>query len=138
MSYGLPPHFWLYLVLFISSIALLIYVFDILVRKWLGVERKRVFSYNHINDFHKKVDTTIRIISVFVMISFIPLMSYGLINFYFQSIAITIFLIVSELVRAFMEWKYVNNSKAYIVTLINLGFGLTILGYTYYYFEQMI
>lgn len=38
-----------------------------------------------------------------------------------------VFIVVSELVRAVMEWKYVEHSNAYIFTLSQLGFIMIVL-----------
>ena len=44
------------LLLFLIAWALAISIFEFAVRKLLGVERKKWFSYNHVNDRHKKAD----------------------------------------------------------------------------------
>ncbi|MEG0385769.1 MAG: DUF4181 domain-containing protein [Solibacillus sp.] len=37
---------------------------------------------------------------------------------------ISIFLLLSELLRAFMEWKYAENKRDYIATITELLFGI--------------
>lgn len=58
---------FLKLVLVLSVFGLLLFLINKLLRTWLNVEKKKVFSYNHVNDKHKKIDWTIRIIFIFIL-----------------------------------------------------------------------
>ncbi|TFI49249.1 DUF4181 domain-containing protein, partial [Diaphorobacter sp. DS2] len=59
--YVIDPMFWPKLLLLAAIVGASMYFFEWGLRKWLRVEKKKYFSYNHINDKHKKVDWTIRI-----------------------------------------------------------------------------
>ena len=119
------------LIVFLISLFLVLIIFNYTVRKLLGVDRKKWFSYNHINERHKKLDWTVRItfliilfLSYFYTVSNIELIT----SWYFNpGFLVFIFLIISELLRAFMEWKYVENKKVFIATIIELCFAISII-----------
>ena len=118
------------LIVLLISLVLVLIIFSYTVRKLLGVDRKKWFSYNHINERHKKLDWTVRItflitlfFSYIYIFSNIELITYWYFN---PGSIIFIFLIISELLRAFMEWKYAENKKAFIATIIELCFAIAI------------
>lgn len=101
------------------------------MRRWLKVEKKMLFSYNHVNDKHQKIDWTIRIIFIAFIIlgSFINIERDYTERIWFLEpwyllIGLTI---LSEAVRAFMEWRYVDNKNTYIFTLSQLVFGMILV-----------
>ena len=117
------------LLLFLIALALAISLFEYTVRRLLGVERRKWFSYNHINERHKKADWTVRII--FLILIFISTY-YTFANeetvWYFDSwFVIFIFLMTSETLRATMEWKYTENKKAPAATILVMLFAASIL-----------
>ena len=123
--------FLIKLIIFLTSIVLVLSIFNYTVRKLLGVDRKKWFSYNHINERHKKLDWYVRIvfiISLFFIylytVNNIELITYWYFN---PGILTSIFLIISELLRAFMEWKYTENRRAYIATIIELCFTISVV-----------
>jgi uncharacterized membrane protein len=59
--YGSESAFWLELVFLLAIFILLVAAFNATMRKRLNVEKKKFFSYNHVNDKHRKIDWTIRI-----------------------------------------------------------------------------
>ncbi|MEC5424740.1 DUF4181 domain-containing protein [Virgibacillus sp. C22-A2] len=61
LLHGTEPIFWLKLILALTLFALLLIAFNAVMSKWLKVEKKKFFSYNHVNEKHKKVDWIIRI-----------------------------------------------------------------------------
>lgn len=78
------------------------------------------------NEQHKKIDWTIRIVFVVAIIvggiinaSRLPLIPILFLEPYFL-LFIVIFL--TEIVTAFMEWKYAENRNAYIFTVLQLIF----------------
>ena len=50
------------LLLFLTIVITLFLLFNAVMRNWLKIEKKKLFSYNHINEKHKKIDWTIRIV----------------------------------------------------------------------------
>lgn len=93
------------------------------MRKLLNIEKvkKEFFSYNHINELHRKIDKGLRIFSCFTLI----LVSYVLL-FYFEDLIYLIFIapiilmVLDSMVRAFFEWKYTQSPKQSILTLTEM------------------
>ena len=119
------------LIVILISLVLVLHIFNYTIRKLLGVDRKKWFSYNHINERHKKLDWTVRI--TFLLILFFSYLYTAsnmelITHWYFNpGFLVFIFLIISELLRAFMEWKYVENKKVFIATIIELCFAISII-----------
>ncbi|MCY8235341.1 DUF4181 domain-containing protein [Priestia endophytica] len=126
--YSIEPNFGLRLISLLAIILLLWFLFNTIMRKWLKVERKKLFSYNHVNEKHKKMDWTIRIITIAsILLGFIINMSRDSTDWFWflQSWAVLfIFIVVSETVRAVMERKYAKNPNAYKLTISELLFVL--------------
>ncbi|MFE6169498.1 DUF4181 domain-containing protein [Viridibacillus arvi] len=103
----------------------IILTFGYFMRKILKVERKKWFSYNHVNDLHKKIDWSIRITFSLIFITISYYMIYSdvhKIDWYFDMWVyfFILFIFLSESVRSVMEWKYATNPKAYIVTVAEM------------------
>jgi hypothetical protein len=115
--------FWIKFGLIVIVVFILISIVKLLLRKLLKIEKakKEFFSYNHINELHRKVDKGLRIFSVITLI----LLSFVLL-FYFEDLIYLIFfativLVVLEyMVRAFFEWKYTQHPKQSILTLTEM------------------
>ncbi|EFV75544.1 MULTISPECIES: DUF4181 domain-containing protein [Cytobacillus] len=129
--YVIDPMFWPKLLLLITIVGVLIYSFELGLRKWLKVEKKKFFSYNHINDKHKKVDWTIRIgFLVTLLTGYVINMKRYPMEFIWYlepAVLLIVFIVLSETARAFMEWKFAENRKAYLVTIFHLAFVLFLL-----------
>ena len=90
----------------------------LILRKVLKIEKEKnsFFSYNHLNDSHRKIDWAIRIISVITIITTNILVVIENYPNYF--LLLPIFLIGLDYpVRAFFERKYAKNPNQYILTL---------------------
>lgn len=101
------------------------------MRKHLKVEKRKLFSYTYINEKHKKVNRIIRIsfTIILLIISFYEYRNINQVSWYFEfRFVFLMFLAVSEMFRAFMEWKYSENRKEYIFTISQLIFLLVLLG----------
>jgi len=124
--YGIEPFFLLKLLLVLSIFGVLLYLYNSMMRKLLKVEKKKIFSYNHINSTHKKVDWTIRILIIVCLFVglFINVQNdfsdrYWFLETYFL---LFLFITLSEIATAFMEWKYAENKNAYLFTIFQLLF----------------
>ena len=129
--YDLDTLFWIKLFILLGILALLMFIFNITMRKYFKVEKRKTFSYNHVNEKHKKIDWTIRISFIIIMTitHFFITRNLNEPIWYLEIwFLILVFLVVSEMVRAFMEWKYAENKKAYIVTISQLIFVVALLG----------
>ncbi|ASF39079.1 hypothetical protein CEH05_08110 [Halobacillus halophilus] len=127
-QYGLEPTFWLRLVVVISIFLLLLVSFNVIISRWLKMERKKLFSYNHVNEKHEKIDWIIRVIAILsILLGYFINSTRGPTNWYWflqPWFILAIFIVVSEVFRAFMEHKYAENPNAYKVTICNMVFTL--------------
>jgi hypothetical protein len=93
-------------------------VVKLILRKVLKIEKENnpFFSYNHINDLHRKIDWGIRIAAIITIITTNILVVFE--NYPIYYLLIPIFLSGLDYpVRTFFEKKYSNNPKQYILTL---------------------
>jgi len=115
--------FWIKFVLIGAFAFVLIEIVKVLLRKLFKIEKvkKELFSFNHVNELHRKIDKVLRIISTITLIS----LSYVLL-FYYEDliylllIAVIVFMILDYLVRAFFEWKSEKHRKQSILTLTEM------------------
>jgi len=119
------------IILILIAICVVFFAFDLFMRKLLKVENKKWFSYNHINHLHKIIDWAIRItFTVLILASTfyrINMDSTEIIWYLDVWFILTIFIIISESVRAFMEWKYETNRKTYILTISEMVLMIVVL-----------
>ncbi|KPN89423.1 DUF4181 domain-containing protein [Lysinibacillus sp. ZYM-1] len=119
------------LLLFLIVLILIISIFGIVIRKLLGVGRKKWFSYNHLNEKHKKLDWSVRL--TFTGLLFISTFHTNYndilgVYWYFETWFILIaFVITSESLRAIMEWKYAENKKDFVATLAEMLFMISVV-----------
>lgn len=117
--------------IFLIGLLLIISTFGFVIRKLLGVERKKWLSIDYMNERHKKLDVSVRI---FFLILLLISSYYTIFNetveiaWYFQTwFIIIVFLVTSEMLRAFMEWTYAENKKDSIATIAEMMFMICIL-----------
>ena len=117
-----------FLLIVVVTFALIIAV-KMILRRALNIEKvkKGFFSYNHINNLHKKIDWFIRITSAIVLIVCLYLIT-------FQNFSINIFLIALTItsgtdyaVRAFFEWRHTENPKQSILTVSEMFIVILVL-----------
>lgn len=125
---GSDNHLILNLVILIVTFSLIIFIFNWIIRRLLNVEHPKFFSNNYVNDKHKKYDKRIGVISFigYMTASFYLIFNstedFEITNAWYLFIIGTAFLIVQELMRAYMEWKYLKGKNDYLFTLIQLIF----------------
>ncbi|WP_318153124.1 DUF4181 domain-containing protein [Metabacillus arenae] len=117
---------WLKLFLVLAIYVLLLFLFDKVMRKLLKVEKKKFFSYNYLNDKHKKIDWTIRLIFIVLLFigNFINVTRDPLESIWFLEthVLLFVFIIASETTRAIMEKRFAENKNDYIFTTLQLVF----------------
>ena len=110
---------------------LLIVAFSFGMSKILKVEREKWFSYNHINDLHKKIDWAIRITFTITLLVSTYYMIYSDSSetvWYFETwFLLIVFVAISESVRAYMEWRYIENRKVYVLTILEMVFMIVLV-----------
>jgi len=91
---------------------------SIILRNLLGADKKKWFSYNNINDFHKKVDSMLRALFITLLLASIP----WTINYRFAiSVWLIVFVTVQLGLQAFAEWKFSSNRQNYKVSLVEVA-----------------
>ncbi|QNK89606.1 DUF4181 domain-containing protein [Sporosarcina sp. resist] len=109
---------WIKFLFFVFIVFVLNSIVKLLLRKILKIEKekKTIFSYNHINELHGKVDWTIRITSMIALIVFNSLIIIEDYSINLLLIASFFYIVLDYAVRAFFECKYSQNPKQYILT----------------------
>ena len=124
--YGLGPKFWLDLFLMLTILLLLLVSFNAIMRKLLKVEKKKLFSYNYVNEKHSKIDWTIRIIIIVILLigNYVNTTRDRMdwIWFFEPWHIMMVFIVATEISRAIMEFKYAENRNAYKLTIGQLVF----------------
>lgn len=118
-----PPGFLLKLTIWLVCVIAFMTMCNAFMRKVLGVKKKEFFSYNFVNDIHKKGEWIIRITFVIIYILIFALGTY---NPFFIYAAIGFTISLSGF-RAIIEKKYAENPKDYLFTLSELGFIVVIV-----------
>lgn len=129
--YGIESMFWLKLLFLLTVFSVLMISFNAIMRRWLGVEKRKAFSHNHVNDKHKKIDWSIRLIFIaimviggFINVTMIPREPYLFLQPWFLFFVL---IFVTETVRAVMERRYAKNPNAYVFTVFQLVFTMILL-----------
>lgn len=120
--------FWIKFGLIAVLVFVLISIVKVLLRSLFKIEKvkKEFFSFNHVNELHRKIDKGLRTFSTITLI----ILSYVLL-FYYEDliyllfIAVIVFMILDYMVRAFFEWKYTKHPKQSILTLTEMLLILT-------------
>lgn len=103
----------------------MIFLLNMLLRKILGVEKRKRFSNNYVNEKHQKIDWTIRMVMVFVVV-IAAIFSFHSIQIYMIFLFV-IFGAIQETVRAVMEKKYAENPNDYLFTLIQFPLAIIVV-----------
>lgn len=129
-----PENFWVNMCIFLVVTVVSIVLFNALMRKLLKVEKRKFFSYNFVNELHKKGEWTIRISFIIILIVI------GIVfqNSLFISIGLLTLFVSLTIFRAIIEKKYAENPKEYLYTLSETGFALvTSLSMGYILFAEL-
>ncbi|TDL32804.1 DUF4181 domain-containing protein [Jeotgalibacillus sp. S-D1] len=110
---------WIKAALFSLIVLVLNTIIKVILRKLFKIEKERkfFFSYNHINELHRKIDWAVRLTSMIVSI---VIMTLVIIEDHSVNLMLItwIFLIVLDYtVSVFFEWNYSQNPKQSILTI---------------------
>ena len=116
-------------VLIILAIAL----FSLVIRRMIGVRQRKWFSYDHINERHRKLEWRVRIgFVIIILLNTVIVFATGAVEdppWYMEVWwLIFVFVVVTELLRAYMEYRFVDDRKAMAATLFEVIFGTVLLG----------
>lgn len=115
--------FWIKFGLIAIIVFVLISTVKLLLRNLLKIEKvkKEFFSFNHINELHRKIDKVLRTFSAITLV----ILTYVLL-FYYEDliylilIAAIVFMVLDYMIRAFFEWQYTQYPKQSILTLTEM------------------
>lgn len=115
---------WIKLGVIMIIVFALIPIVKLLLRKLLKIEKvkKEFFSFNHINDLHRKVDKGFRILSTITLIPLVyVLILYYEDYMYLVLVAYIVLMVLDYTISAFFEWKYTEYPKQAILTLAEMA-----------------
>lgn len=122
-----PPGFWQLMAAFLIGSGTIIYLGNLAARKWLGVKKRKLFTQNYVNDFHKKGEWIIRLVFIACYLALASMFfdsSYYGHYLLFSSIA---FVLLLAAFRAIMEKNSSENPNDYLYTLFESGFALVVV-----------
>ncbi|MEC2074533.1 DUF4181 domain-containing protein [Metabacillus fastidiosus] len=112
--------------LFLIILFILFILIEKLLRKWLRVEKKKISETSG-----KNVDRWGRGIILLIFLCSLPFLNIedtNVIKWYWIS-----YLTLLVGFQSFIQWKYLKNSKEYVISLICLMIGLIIICNIYYF-----
>jgi Domain of unknown function (DUF4181) len=114
--------FWIKFSLIVIVVFALISIVKLILRRIFNIEKvkKDLFSYNHINALHGKIDKWIRITTAVTLIGFSWVLVYNKGIIYLYLFVVVFFLVLDYGVRAFFEWKHSEYPKQAILTLAEM------------------
>lgn len=129
--YTFESSFWLKLLFLIAVLSLAIFLFNALMRKLLSVKRPKAFSHNHLNDTHKRIDWSIRILFIFLMLIgvFVNASRFEEESYFFLQpyVLLVVLVFITETIRTVLERKYAKNPNAYLYTVSQMVFAFILI-----------
>ena len=115
--------FWLITGLLLVVLFILISLLKFSLRKLFKIkkEKKELFSYNHINKLHQKVDWFVRGVTMLALVVILYLTMFKGYPVSFFLIALILLTAIDYSVRTFFEWKYSDNPKQSILTIAEMA-----------------
>lgn len=95
-----------------------------ILRKSFNIEKEKKvwFSYNHVNNLHKKIDWGLRIVTMLIMFGVLYLMIFKGYSVAFYMLTFVAFMFIDSSVKAFFQWKYSDQPKQWILTMGEITF----------------
>ncbi|MED1411006.1 MULTISPECIES: DUF4181 domain-containing protein [Bacillus] len=104
------------------------YFLEQFLRKKLNMKKRRLFGYKHVNSLHKKLE--IGLIIIYIIAS-----CYYMFKFENSKMAYAIFIYlgITWILRAWMEWKYDRESKEYLLSIMGLVAYIFMISILFYF-----
>lgn len=111
--------FWLKFVLFFVIVIATISVVKFMLRKVLKIEKRKkdFFSYDFINDQHKKIDKWVRWGWLLIGLTTIYLVFYQELPIMFYFSLFIAWMATDAFVRAYFQWKHSEQPKKSVLTI---------------------
>ncbi|MCA1054014.1 DUF4181 domain-containing protein [Rossellomorea aquimaris] len=122
--------FILKLLLVIGLYIGLMFLFHRVTSSLLGLEKRKMFEEEFVNEKHRKWDKWIRTIAAIVMVTgfFLVVVFEPSSRWYFQPyFIISVFYVAIQLLKAYMEWKHQENKRESAYTLMEIGLTVILL-----------
>jgi Domain of unknown function (DUF4181) len=121
--------FFLKIILILMIYLLLMYTFHRGISSWLGVSKRKIFSHDIINEHHEKADMVhgkIMIAALFACVMIDVIFDFK--SWYQNPYSYMLLLLISSsFLKAYMEWKYVENKRECTYTVLETSFGYGLL-----------
>ncbi|MCM2603199.1 DUF4181 domain-containing protein [Rossellomorea marisflavi] len=124
---------WIWLIVILGVFLGVYYLLQWALGKWLHLGKRRHYRTYH-NETHKKWDVRMRLVSaLIIVVGYLWVMDNGFIGSYWNVHFLTLGsgVILQELCRAYMEWKYSEQRREYIRVLASAGYVLVFLFTSY-------
>lgn len=115
-------NFLLWVIIILGAVLLLHFLFGKMMRRILGVEKRKAFSYNHINKRHAVGDWIIRIGMFIITMVALTMYHFAELDYRILILSIVLIPLAPELYRAYMEKKYQGETNNYKYTLAEVMF----------------
>ncbi|MGE6363507.1 polysugar degrading enzyme [Bacillus cereus] len=104
------------------------YFLEQFLRKKLNMKKRRLFGYKHVNSLHIKLE--IGLIIIYIIAS-----CYYMFKFENSKMAYAIFIYlgITWILRAWMEWKYDRESKEYLLSIMGLVAYIFMISILFYF-----
>ena len=123
---GLIPSFFLRLLIIIVMYIFLVSLFHRVTSRWLGMEKRKFFSHDTINDQHEKGDKLIGYLAVVTMIAgfiFHVMTNFEYEHWYSKPYSIIIFFFIArQFLKFYMERKWIGDKRESIYSLFEAVF----------------
>lgn len=116
--------FILKLFIIIAIYIILVFLFHRVVSRYLGLEKRKFFSHEMVNEQHEKGDKLIGNLTVVVMIAgLIVVVSTSFESRFLQpSLILAFFFICRLLWKSYMEKRWMSENREYTYTIMETGF----------------
>lgn len=127
----LDPTIRIKLILFLVLYLSITFIFSSIMRNYLEVKKRKGFLRKYVSEQHKKIDQILTGVFIALMVAayfYETRILNGTSWFFTPSLILLGSVVVNELVRAYMEWKYSDDKNDYILTLSELFFAFALVG----------
>ncbi|WP_179884985.1 DUF4181 domain-containing protein [Bacillus sp. AFS015802] len=126
---GFMTTFFLKILFIIGIYAVFVSLFHHVTSRWLGIQKRKYFSHEMINDQHEKGDKRLGYLTVLAMISgFIVVVSTDYESRYLRPYLIIGFFFIGRLLwKSYMERKWTHDKREHTYTLMEAGFYTVLL-----------
>ncbi|MGM0896447.1 MAG: DUF4181 domain-containing protein [Bacillota bacterium] len=126
---------WLEIGLVIVGIVILVSIVNFILRKLLKIdkEKKDFFSYDYINEQHRKIEQWVRWGWILVSLIAFSLILYQELPVVFYLLLFIAWMTTDAFVRAYFQWKHSEQPKQAILTLSEMAIWIAGVTFVIYF-----